>query len=81
MDDLRRLELSTEFQYKGRIVRALFYYKGNTNLVHSWDVVIGRFNVSKSARDERYAMGITDEDMSAIDAMIKSHVDHREGRR
>lgn len=80
MDDLRRFRITDPFQYKGNVFRAILYYKGNSDLVHSWDIVIGRVNVSKSLPDDRRAMGITAQDLEAMNQRVASYIEHLEGR-
>jgi hypothetical protein len=81
VDELRRFQEMTPFSYKGSIFSAALYYKGNSDLVHSWDLYMGRLNISKMPEIDRLAKGITDEDMELLNRRVKSYVDFKEGRR
>ena len=80
MENLRRYD-TWPFQYRGGIVNAVLYYKGNSDLVHSWDIMLRGLNLSKATREERLEAGFTDDDMEKMNVLIQSHVDHKEGRR
>ena len=77
----RRYELTSPFQYKGNVIRAILYYDGNSDLVHSWDVTVGTFNISKAARYERLQRGFTDADLEALNRHVAGMVNAKEGRR
>ena len=80
MDNLRRYRVAPVFAYKGKIVQALLFYKGNTDLVDSWDVLHRNVNLSKAMPDERMALGFNDADMERINEMIAGTIDREEGR-
>jgi hypothetical protein len=80
MESLRRMVQGPVFQYKGNVVSSLLYYKGNSDLVHSWDILLGRENLSKMSTSERHALGFRDEDMEIINQRIKVMIDAKEGR-
>jgi hypothetical protein len=81
MEELRRFQEMPPFRYKGSLFSAALFFKGNTDIVHSWDLYMGRLNLSKMAEIDRLARGITDEDMELLNRRVKSYVDFKEGRR
>lgn len=80
MENLRRYRVAPVFTYKGKIIQALLFYKGNTDLVDSWDVLHRSVNLSKAMPDERRALGFTEEDMERINEIIAGTIDREEGR-
>ncbi len=80
-ENFRRYNTLPAFEYKGLLISPLVYYKGNSDLVHSWDLVIRGDNLSKMLPDQRQALGITEEDMRYLDRHVQGMVNALEGRR
>lgn len=77
----RKYVLTEPFQEKGHVIQGILYYDGNSDLVHSWDLAMRGFNISKATRDERLAKGFTDEDVERMNLHVAGIVAAREGRR
>lgn len=80
MEHLRRYELMPYFQYKGQVITAFLYFKGNSDLVHSWDIIMGPHNLSKMMPDDLRALGFNEFDLDIINDRVASYVNHKEGR-
>jgi hypothetical protein len=82
MDNLRAYTTMPPFEYKGLIMSAFLYTKGNSDLIHSFDVVTKGYNVSKLSPIDRYTiLGITEEDMVKLRIRVQSYIDFKEGRK
>lgn len=80
MESTRSYTMMPEFEYNGIIMTAFLYTKGNSDLIHSWDVVTRGYNLSKSAA-ARAKLAITDEDMARLNARVASYVRFKQGIR
>lgn len=82
MENLRRWEMMTPFEFKGFIMTAYLYKKGNEDKIVGWDHMMRGVNVSRLSPEERLNVwGITPEDMLKLDIRVKSYVDAKEGTR
>lgn len=73
MENAKRYTMMPEFEYGGQIVMAFLYYKGNTDTVHSWDIVMRGANLSKDPV-ARAAIGFTDQDMDNLNTRVASYI-------
>jgi hypothetical protein len=61
------------FEYNGYLLSAYIYFKGNSPIVHSWDIVQPGVNLSKDSQ-ARAEIGLTDHDMDVINAIVASKI-------
>jgi hypothetical protein len=73
VENAKRYISTPEFEYNGQLVFAFLYFKGNSDTVHSWDIVMRGVNLSKQT-EARIAYGFTDEDMDYLNTRIASYI-------
>jgi hypothetical protein len=78
MEEMRRYRMMPEFEYNGRVMSAILYHKGNDDRVHSFDITLGRHNLSKMMPTERKGLGFTDFDMEALQRHVQSWITFQE---
>lgn len=82
IENLRSYTTMPFFEYNGMLITAILYKKGNSDMIHSFDVVTRQYNLSKMNPIERQEVfGLTETDMLKLKIRVQSYIDFKEGRK